>query len=51
MPIERSSTFFSLIILINCGNKELAVNKPAIVPMIDVEFNEGDFNVGLIKVI
>ena len=43
IPIETSSAFFSLMIFIAWGNRELAVNMPAIIPMICV-------NVSLFKI-
>lgn len=36
MPIDNSSTFFSLIIFINCGKREEEVKMPAIIPITDV---------------
>ncbi len=33
MEMEISCAFFSLMIFINCGNNEIDVNTPAVVPI------------------
>lgn len=39
IPADKSSTFFSLIIFINCGNEDAAVKMPATMPIIEIKFN------------